>query len=363
MLKLGILGCGAISGFYFNGAEKLFPNHMKVVACSDVFEDKAKQAAEKWGCKAISYEEMLQDEAIDMIVNLTVPKAHYETNMAAIAAGKHVYTEKPFALNREDAKKMIRAAEEKGVILCSAPDSFMGNPFQTAKKLLSEGIIGDIVGVNAVCPLRGNEMGGKRRVDFFYQKGAGPIWDMGAYYLNVLISLFGPIHSVTGVGRITWENRVYPVGEFKGEKIPVEVPTHTIGVFELKNGVLCNFTNSFDMYKTAAPYFEVYGEKGTMVLPFPNFYEGDVLVAIGKGEFEKVDQFSGYVDGFNRCAAIADIDNCLQNGSSPIIGTDMMYHVVDAMCAWEESIEQGKKILLSSSCKHLEGMWLREAIC
>lgn len=363
MLKLGILGCGAISGYYYDLAQKLFPKHLRVTACSDMLAERAVAVAEKQNCKAMTFEEMLRSDDVDMIVNLTVPKAHYETNMAAIAAGKHVYTEKPFALNREDAARMIKAADKKGVILCSAPDSFMGNPFQTAKKLLADGKIGDIVGVNAVCPLRGNELGGRRRVDFYYQKGAGPIWDMGAYYLNVIISLFGPIHSVTGVGRITWENRVYPVGPFKGEKIPVEVPTHTIGIFELQNGVICNFTNSFDMYKTAAPYFEIYGEKGTMVLPFPNFYEGDVLVAIEKGEFEKMEQFPGYVEGFNRGAAIADIDNCLANGKRPLISTDMMYHVVDTMCAWEESIAQGKKIEIGSTCAQPEGMWLREPIC
>jgi predicted dehydrogenase len=302
----------------------------------------------------------MRDDDTRLIVNLTVPQAHYEMTMKAIEAGKHVYTEKPLALTRKDAAFMIDAAAKKGVRLGSAPDTFMSAPFQTAKKLIAENTIGDIVGVNAVCPMRGNEFW-RPDADFFYKKGAGPIWDMAPYYLNLMISLFGSFRSVTSVGRITWKQRTYEYEARKGDKIDVEVPTHTVALFELENGVIFNFTNSFDTYRSASPYIEIFGETGTLILPFPNHYTGDVLLSKRGGDFEVIEQLTGY-EGFMRSAGIADISACLDNGKSHLASAEMAYHVTDAMCAWEEAMEKGCTIKIESRCETPEGMWQRESL-
>ncbi len=361
MLNIGILGCGSISNHYFRGSKNVFSNRLNVVSCSDILPDRAKNSAKTYDIpKALTPEEMMRDNDTQLIVNLTVPQAHYEMTMKAIDAGKHVYTEKPLALTRKQASDMIEAADKKGVRLGSAPDTFMSAPFQTAKKLIAENTIGDIVGVNAVCPLRGNELW-RPDADFFYKKGAGPIWDMAPYYFNVMISLFGSFKSVTALGRMTWAQRTYACEARKGDKIDVEVPTHTIGLFELENGVIFNFTNSFDMYKSAAPYFEIYGENGTIILPFPNYYTGDVLLSEKGGDFYAAEQLTGF-EGFMRSAGIADIEACLGNGKKHLASAEMAYHVTDAMCAWEESMEKGCTVKIESSCDIPEGMWLREAL-
>lgn len=361
MLNEAILGCGAISSHYFRGAADIFPNRLRICACSDIAIDRAKASAEKYGVKkALTPEELLKDDEVELIVNLTVPKAHFDVTMSAIEAGKHVYTEKPFALNRSDAAKLIEAADKKGVRLGCAPDTFMSAPFQTAKKLIDENAIGDIVGVNAICPLRGNEFW-RPDADFFYQKGAGPIWDMAAYYCNLIVSLLGPFRSVTAVGRMTWPERTYQCEGRRGDKIAVEVPTHTAALFELENGVLVNFTNSFDIYKTAAPYVEIFGGTGTLVLPFPNNYAGPVLLSQKGGEFKEVEQLAGY-EGFMRSAGIADIAVCLENHKPHLASAQLAYHVTDIMCSWEESMESERKVHIGSSCEKPEGMWLRESL-
>jgi len=361
MLNIGVLGCGSISNHYFRGPQNVFNKRLNVVSCSDIILERAQASAKTYNIpKALTPDELMKDDDTQLIVNLTIPAAHFDMSMKAIEAGKHLYTEKPLALTRKEAAIMIEAADKKGVRLGSAPDTFMSAPFQTAKKLLPEGIIGDIVGVNAICPLRGNELW-RPDADFFYKKGAGPIWDMAPYYFNVMISLFGPFKSVTSVGRMTWNQRTYECEAHKGDKIDVEVPTHTIGIFELENGILFNFTNSFDIYNSTTPYFEIYGETGTMVLPFPNFYVGDVLVCEKKGEFTPVEQLTGY-EGFMRSAGIADIEACLANGKEHLASAELAYHVTDAMCSWEEALEKGCTVKIESSCKSPEGMWLREAL-
>jgi predicted dehydrogenase len=230
----------------------------------------------------------------------------------------------------------------------------MSAPVQTVKKLLEENIIGDIVGANAVCPLRGNEFW-RPDSDFFYKKGAGPILDMAPYYFNIMIDLFGAFKSVVAMGRMTWPQRTYSCKGREGDKIDVEVPTHVIGTFELENGILFNFTNSFDIYRSLTPYIEIYGETGTITMPFPNFYSGDVLLSIKGGEWSKVEQLKGY-EGFMRGAGIADMAQCINYGGKHLASLEMACHVVDIMNSLEEAIENGRKTEIVSTCEKPEGM-------
>lgn len=360
MLNIGILGCGNICDHYFISARDVFNNKLRVVAASDVVLERAQEKARQYGlAKAYLPEELFADPEVDLIVNLTVPMVHEELNIRALECGKHVYTEKPLALTREGAKRIIHTAEKRHLRVGSAPDTYMSAPVQTVKKLLEQKEIGDIVGVQGICPLRGNESW-RPDSDFFYKKGAGPILDMAPYYFNIIICLFGSLTSVVGMGRKTWPIRTYTCAERKGDTIDVEVPTHVTGIFEMESGALFTFTNSFDITASKTPYLEIYGEKGTITMPFPNFYQGDVWLH-KNGEWSKVPQLPGY-ENYMRGAAIADMAVSLENEYAHLAGTDMAFHVVDAMNSWEEAIESDRKIKICSRCPALPGMWERKEI-
>ena len=361
MLNIGILGCGVISSHYLKGSTKIFDKNIRVVACADMLLERAQARAEEYGVpKALTTEQLLADPEVDLIVNLTVPQVHFELSKKILEAGKHLYTEKPFALNREEAAILVETAKKHGVRIGCAPDTFMNGPLQTGKKIIEDGIIGDIVGVNCCCPMRGNEFH-RPDADFFYKKGAGPIWDMAPYYLNMLISLFGSIKTVTSVGRITWPQRVYEYESRKGDTIDVEVPTHTVGLFEMENGAIVSFTDSFDMYKSSIPKIEIYGQYGTLILADPNMYKGDVKLSIKKGPFEDVPHLEGY-EGFMRSAGIADMAVSIEKGVPHLASAEMALHVTDVMCTWEEAMESRRTMEVKSSCAQPEGMWLRAPI-
>jgi predicted dehydrogenase len=332
-----------------------------LAAVADILHDRAKEKAEIHQiANAYLPGELLCDPEIDLVINLTVPQAHEELNLEILNHQKHVYTEKPLALTREGAKKILQTAKQNGLRVGAAPDTFMSAPVQTAKKLLEENIIGDIVGINAICPLRGNEAW-RPDSDFFYKTGAGPILDMAPYYFNIMIDIFGAFSSVTAMGRITWEKRIYTCEIRKGDTIDVEVPTHIESIYEMENGALFHLTNSFDITSSKTPYIEIYGGTGTMILPFPNFYSGDVLLSKKESEWEKVPQLSGY-EGFRRGAAVADMAVCINNGGEHLANGEMAFHAVDIMNSLQESITSGKKINIKSTCPKPKGMWEREAI-
>ena len=194
-VKTAIIGCGMISGAYFNGAKK-FPS-LEIVACSDNFTERAKEKAEEFGCVAKTTEEIYADPEIEMVINLSPPKAHSQINMDALNAGKHVYCEKPFGVDAEDAAKVIALAKEKGLRVGSAPDTFLGAGHQTCRKLLDDGWIGKPISATAIVMGRGPEKWGQ--APFFYDYGAGPMLDLGPYYITALVNLFGPAKSIVAM--------------------------------------------------------------------------------------------------------------------------------------------------------------------
>lgn len=359
-IKVGILGCGNISDHYFKGCLEVFKDTVEVIACADKILEKAEQAAKKWNINACTCDQLLNNSNIDLIVNLTIPAVHEQINIAILSKGKHLYSEKPLSMTREGAEKIYNLAKESNLRVGVAPDTFMSAPVQTAKKLLEENIIGDVIGVNAICPLRGNELW-RPDCEFFYQKGGGPIFDMAPYYLNIMINLFGSFKNVVANGKISWAERIYECELRKGDKISVEIPTHVAGIFELENGILFNFTNSFDIYKSCAPYVEIYGKDGTLTLPFPNLYKGDVMVSLKGEEFKAEQQLSGY-DGFMRGAGIADMAKSIYLGIEHLASIEMALHVTDIMLAFSEAIESGNKININTKCEKPSGMWEREVL-
>ncbi len=272
--KIGIVGCGNISGTYLKVAKTL--DALEVVACADVDLERAKARAAEFGIpRACTLDELLADAEIKIVVILTPPAAHAEVGLAALAAGKSIYSEKPLAVFREDAQELLAMAAERHLVVGGAPDTFMGAGLQTCRKAIDDGLIGTPVAATAFMLGHGPEAW-HLDPEFFYKTGGGPMFDIGPYYLTALVSLLGPVKGVTGMAQISFPERVVGSGPKKGQKIIVEVPTHVVGLLEFASGVAGTIITSFDVWKTDLPRIEIYGSEGTLSVPDPNTFGGIV---------------------------------------------------------------------------------------
>jgi len=355
--KAGIIGSGAIASAYLKYAAEVYNDYFEIVAVSDIVEEKAKERAEKYNVERYGTPDIVYNaDDIDIVINLTVPMAHEEVTVKALECGKHVYTEKPFACSREGMKHIMEVAARCGKRVGCAPDSFMSAPAQTAKKALEDDWIGAPVGANAICAMRGNEYW-RPDADFFYQKGAGPMMDMAPYYLNSFVSLLGPVDSVQTMSRITWPERTIKVPPRRGEKISVEVPTYVSSALRFESGVIATFVNSFDIWRTQQPFIEIYGEKGTMVIPDPNKYKGDVLIRRFKDtEWRVLPQFVEYAD-YGRGIGIVDMIRSIEAGVPHKAGAELAYHVTDVILAMDEAGEQCRELKINSTADKPSGLW------
>ena len=356
--RVGIIGCGEICGNYLSHAQQVYSDYYEVVAISDLDVERAKKRAEKYNVEKFGTPDIVYNAPdIDIIINLTVPKVHEQVTLKALECGKHVYSEKPLALTREGILKIKETAKKLGLRVGCAPDSFMSSPAQSAKKALEDDWIGKPVGFNAICPLRGNEFH-RPDADFFYKKGAGPMFDMAPYYLNIFISLFGAVDSVMAMGKISFDERTIKAAPRRGEKIEVEVPTFVCSTLRFENGVMGTFTNSFDIWSSKTPYIEIYGEKGTMVMPDPNRYQGEVLIKRFKDtEWRAVPQFVEY-EKYGRGIGIVDMIRAIESGTSHKTSIDMAYHTTDVILSMEEAIEKRCEIKISSTSPKPDGLWM-----
>lgn len=355
--RVGIIGCGSICGNYLKHAAQVFDDYFTVTALADILPERAQAAAEPYGIEKYGTPDIIyNDEEIDLVINLTVPVAHEEVTLNCLRAGKHVYSEKPLSTDLAGVKRIMAAAAAAGKRVGCAPDSFMSAPMQTAKKALEEDWIGAPIAVNAICAMRGNEFW-RPDADFFYHHGAGPMMDMGAYYFNLFISLFGGVKQVSAMQKITFPQRTIKVAPRKGEKIDVEVPTYVNASFVCENGVMGTFINSFDIWKTQSPYIEIYGEKGTMVLPDPNRYKGDVLIRRMKDEeWRPLPQFVEY-SAYGRGIGVVDMIRCIEAGIPHKASAEMAYHVIDIFRAVDESADTGRVVTLNSAVTKPAGLY------
>ena len=280
-VKIGVVGCGTIAEIYVNNFVKNIHN-VDVAACSDIYADKAADFAQRYGIpKSCTYEEMLADPEIQIIFNLTVPAVHYDLNMKALAAGKHVYCEKPFGVNYEEVVKQVEFAKEKGLILTCAPDTFLGYGVQTARWIIDRGEIGDVVSFTANMMYNGTDLW-HPTAEFYYSPGGGPMMDMGGYFMTALTYLLGPVKKVYCVNRIGKTER-----KIHGKMFPVQVPTTYACVVEMVSGAIGNVNMSFDVWHTDCPNIEIFGKEGSIQVPDPNGFGGKVFLIRGK-EIEEV---------------------------------------------------------------------------
>lgn len=355
--NVGIIGCGEISSNYARHAAEVYYDYFTITTVGDLVEDKARALAEqfhipKYGSPDVVY----NDPDVDIIINLTVPTAHEAVTIQALESGKHVYSEKPLACSREGMQRIIDTAKRCGKRVGCAPDSFMSAPAQTAKKALEEDWIGAPIGINAMCAMRGNEYW-RPDADFFYHKGAGPMMDMAPYYLNMFVSLIGPVESVSTMSKITWPERTIKVAPRRGEKIQVEVPTYVSSTLKFQNGVIATFVNAFDIWATKQPFIEIYGEKGTMVIPDPNNYNGDVLVKRFRDEEWRVlPKFVEY-NNYGRGIGIVDMIRSIEAGVPHKASVEMAYHITDVIFAMDEAGESHQEVKITSSADQPSGLW------
>ncbi len=349
-VQAGVIGCGKVSHIYLRAPE-MFSN-LHIVACADLDMERARAQAERYHiASAVSVEELLANSDIELVINLTIPKAHFEVGMAVIEAGKSLYNEKPLALNREQGRTLLEAARARGVRVGCAPDTFLGGGLQTCRKLIDEGAIGAPVAAHASMLSHGQE-NWHPDPEFFYQPGAGPLFDMGPYYLTALVNLIGPIRRVTGIAKTSFPERVITSEPKYGTRIVVNTPTHIVGAMEFAGGTVGMLVTSFDVWAHQLPYIEIYGTEGTLSVPNPNTFGGPVRLKRA-GETDWIDiplTHNEYVKN-SRGIGAADMAYAMRAGRPHRASGELAYHVLDAMQAFLESAIEGKHIRLASTCE------------
>jgi predicted dehydrogenase len=348
-VKVGIIGCGNISGIYLKNCTQTF-DILEVVACADLIHERAQAQAKEYGVpKACSVDELLQDPEIEIVLNLTTPKAHKDVCIAALEAGKHVYGEKPLAVTREDGKKILEFAKTKGLLVGNAPDTFLGAGLQTCRKLIDDGWIGEPVAATAFMTCHGHESW-HPDPEFYYEIGGGPMLDMGPYYLTALISLIGPVKRVTGSSRITFPERTITSKPKYGKTIQVETPTHIAGVLDFDNGAVGTIITSFDVWSANLPRIEIYGSEGSLQVPDPNTFGGPVFVRRWDAkEWTEIPLTHGYAEN-SRGLGVADMAYAIRSGRPHRANGEMAYHVLDVMHGFLDASEDGAHYKLPSSC-------------
>ncbi len=339
-LRVGIVGCGNILPQYMNTL--LNSDTVELVALADLNVERAMAAAEPHDLQGLSPEDLLAMPELDLLVNLTIPAAHAPVSRAALERGLHVYSEKPLALSRSDGLELLQLAESKGVMLACGPDTFMGSAFQRARELVAAGSIGTVIGASAAFSGRGPEAWHPDPA-FFYQPGAGPLFDLGPYYLTHLVKLLGPVSLVSGSVRIGLPERVIGSGPKAGQVIPVTTPTTVNALLEFESGPLASFSCSFDVLASDRPYIELHGSEGTLQLADPNMFAGTVRIfqaAAGNWQEEVTQQATG----MGRGTAVLDMAAAIRTGTEAIASGRDAFHVLDIMHCILESAESGQHV-------------------
>ena len=345
-LAIGIIGAGNVSSQYLNAAK--FFSAFSVAAIADLELSRAQARAAEFGVeKALTVDDLLADPEVELIINLTIPNAHAAVSQRILAAGKSVYSEKPLGTVREDAKPILDLAERQNLRVGCAPDTFLGAGLQTCRKLIDDGWIGEPVGATAFMLSRGMEMWHPDPA-FFYAPGAGPLFDIGPYYLTALVNLLGPVAKVSSTAKTTFSERMVTSQPNFGSKISVTTPTHISALLSFESGAVGTLMTSFDVWASELPRLEVYGTEGTLSVPDPNTFGGPVRIKRGgASEWTTLPLTHGYTQN-SRGLGVADMAQALASGRPHRASGTLAYHVLDIMQSILEAAEAEKTLTLSS---------------
>ena len=348
-VKIGVIGCGNISPIYLTNLTRVFKN-VEVKYVADRIHERAVKRSEEYGPKAVSVAELLADPEIEIVLNITNPDQHTIVNRQILAAGKSAHSEKPFNGFLDDAKELMEIAEKKGLRIGGAPDTFLGAGIQTCRKLIDDGFIGEPIAGNAFMLCHGHESW-HPDPEFYYKKCAGPMFDMGPYYITALVSLLGPVKRTVGFTKKTFPTRKITSEPKYGTIIDVDVPTHVAGTMEFANGATVQLTTSFDVWGARSlPCIEIYGTEGTLVVPDPNCFGGPVYLKRFNTDFKEMPLTHCYAEN-SRGLAVADLASAIRHGRKHRANEQLCYHALEVMHSFELSSDSGRVYELKSTCE------------
>jgi len=366
--RIGIMGCGNISKAYLELAPRF--RGIKIVAVADVVAAAAETRSKEFNVRALTPEALLADPDIDIIVNLTVPAAHYEVTRKALEAGKHVFSEKPYVLSVEEGNKLRALAKEKGLRLGSAPDTVLGAAHQYARHLLDKGEVGRIT--SGLCGVMSHGMESWHpNPGFFFLPGGGPMLDLGPYYVSNLVQLLGPVKRVAAFTSAATPTRTVTAEPNAGKVIPVETPTNIHATLEFAGGAVITLITSWDVWEHGMEPMALFGTEGTIHLPDPNNFGGEIRIARiadfpGKPSWEikatPVSQWDHpFSEGNFRCAGLTDMAHAIAEGRPHRCNADFALHVVDIMTGILRAGEEGRVINMQTTCERFAPLGPDEA--
>lgn len=343
-MRVGIVGCGNISGIYLKNLTNLY-RQVEVTHVCDVVKERAEVAAKEYSIPrhSTTMEELIGDSNVDIVLNLGRTFEHYEITEAALKAGKPVYSEKPLGITFEEGKKLLKLSKETGIPLGCAPDTFLGSSIQTCRKLIESGMIGEVIGASAFMVCRGHESW-HPNPDFYYKPGGGPMLDMGPYYITALVNLMGGIKRVSGMAKKSFAKRTITSEPHFGEAIDVEVDTYVKGLMEFESGAIGSIFTTFDVYDSQTPHIEIYGSEGTLQVPDPDGFGGEIKLYRPETEsYFTIPAMFPYT-GNCRGLGLADMAKAIQTGREIRANADRALHVLEVMCGFIKSSDEKRQI-------------------
>jgi predicted dehydrogenase len=344
-LGVGIIGAGNISSQYLK-AMREFPV-LEVVGIADLRDEAAAARGAEFGVRALPVAELLADPGVDIVVNLTIPRAHVEVGLRALAAGKHVYGEKPLGIDLLEGQRLLQAADAAGLRLGSAPDTFLGGAHQQARQVIDSGAVGEIIGGTAFFACPGHEYWHPDPA-FYYDIGGGPVLDMGPYYITDLVNLLGPVARVQALSRTPQRQRPVRSEPKRGQLMEVSVDTHVTGTLIFASGALIQVTLSFDVPKHAHLPFQLFGTAATLIVPDPNHFGGEVRLAPPRGEWQEVPVTLPFTDANYRSLGVADMAQAILEDRPHRASGALALHVLEVMQAFATASREERIVDIES---------------
>ncbi len=339
-VKIAMIGVGSISGIYLDNLTKMF-KEVELYGVCDLVRERAVKAQADYSIPKL-YETMqdaFSDPEVEIVLNLTRPYEHFDVTSAALKAGKHVYSEKPLGATFEEGVELVKLAKEKGLMLGGAPDTFLGSGIQTCRNIIDSGMIGEPIGSACFMICHGHETWHPDPA-FYYQFGGGPMMDMGPYYVTALVNLMGGVKGVTGVSKTTFDKRIITSEPKHGEVVAVAVPTYVTGTLHFESGAIGTIFTTFDVHYDCQARFEVYGTKGTMIVPDPNYFGGEIRVLRPEdGEYKTMPLLFDYKEN-SRGLGVADMAKSLRTGRQFRASFEQTLHVLEIITSFDKSSDE-----------------------